>query len=548
MIKKFKRKVLLVVMDGIGLNPSKFGNAVALANTPILDYLQNNVFFTSLMAHGTYVGLPSDDDIGNSEVGHNAIGAGRIYDQGAKLVNKAIATQSLFQGDVWLDMIKKLNQTSGALHLCGLLSDGNVHSHEEHLYALIRQAKISGITKVFVHVLFDGRDVGERSAEIYVKRLTEVLSEVNADTSNFIAQIASGGGRMNVTMDRYEADWSIVQRGWYAHVLGKAQYQFKNIWDALREFRKDSKLTDQFLPSFVIVDDNNNPVGPVKDGDGFIFYNFRGDRAIEICRAFEEVNFDKFDRERVPNVYFAGMMEYDGDLHIPKNYLVPPPHIDNTLGEYMADLGLRQFACSETQKFGHVTYFWNGNRSGKFNPDLEEYIEIPSDKVPFNLQPQMKAEEITDITIKKMLEDAFDFGRINYPNGDMVGHTGDLQAAIIAVETVDKMLKRLIEASNQTDIVLIITADHGNSDEMFEGKEKDWPNWQELPKDKLPKPKTAHTKNPVPFFIYDPKKELRLKHANLSKPAGLGNIANTVLDVMGLPKRDIYLPSLIQIF
>ncbi len=532
------KKVLLTIMDGIGVNNSRFGNAVALAKTPNLEWLKKNCFHTMLLAHGTAVGLPSDDDIGNSEVGHNAIGAGQIYDQGAKLVNKALETGDLFKGITWRKLISYLNETSGTLHFIGLLSDGNVHSHEDHLHIMIRQAKREGLRKVRIHVLFDGRDVGEKTAEIYIERLNKVISEVISPS--FDVAIASGGGRMVVTMDRYEADWQIVQRGWDAHVLGVAPNKFLSALEALTELRKRTSLTDQYLPAFVIEKDGK-PVGKILDGDAVVFYNFRGDRAIEISRAFTEKDLKTIKRDFFPNVFYAGMMEYDGDLKIPPQYLVPPPHIENTLSEYLINFNIRQFACSETQKYGHVTYFWNGNRSGKFSESLEEYVEIPSDKVPFDQKPEMKAREITKVTVEKL--NSFDFGRINFPNGDMVGHTGNLKAAIKAVETVDESIGVLIEACRKVNTILVVTADHGNCDEMFDAKEKDYPDWEKLPPEKLPKPKTSHTKNPVMFFVFDPSG--RKYFPSLLERRTLSNIANTILDLMGLPKRDLYLPSLI---
>lgn len=535
------QKVLLAIMDGIGINESRFGNAVALAKTPNLDWLKKNCLFTTLSAHGTAVGLPSDDDIGNSEVGHNAIGAGQIYDQGAKLVTKALETGSVFEGETWKKMLKYLKSTTGVLHFIGLLSDGNVHSHEKHLHTLIRQSKKEGIKKVRIHVLFDGRDVGEKTAEIYIERLNAVISELLSDS--FDIAIASGGGRMVVTMDRYEADWQIVQRGWDAHVLGIAPYKFTSALEALRELRNLTSLTDQYLPPFVI-EKNGEPIGKIKNGDAVVFFNFRGDRAIEISRAFTEKTLKTIERQYFPDIFFAGMMEYDGDLHIPPQYLVPPPHIENTLSEYLVKFNMKQFACSETQKYGHVTYFWNGNRSGKFSELLEEYIEIPSDKVPFDQKPEMKAHEITSLTIKKLYDNSFHFGRINFPNGDMVGHTGNLLAAIKAVETVDTSIGALIEASRKTNTILIVTADHGNCDEMFDAKEKDYPDWEKLEKNNWPKPKTAHTKNPVMFVIYEPMGSQFVLEPIEKRT--LAHIANTILDLLGLPKRDIYLPSLIK--
>lgn len=539
---KASRRVLTVVMDGIGASENTFGNAVANALKPNLKWLERNATYRTLLAHGKSVGLPSDADIGNSEVGHNALGAGRIFDQGAKLVQESIDSGNMFRGECWTQLISQVTSKKSTLHFIGLLSDGNVHSHENHLFAMLRHAKQSGVKCARIHVLFDGRDVGEKSAELYVERLDSVLSSLKS--SDFDVAVASGGGRMNITMDRYNADWSMVERGWKAHVLGDAPYQFPSLSAALHEFRKDPTLTDQYIPAFVIAKDGR-AIGTVQDHDGVVFFNFRGDRAIEISAAFTETKFAHFDRKRLPNVFYAGMMQYDGDLHIPPKYLVSPPAITETLSEHLVKLGLRQYACSETQKFGHVTYFWNGNRSDYFDKKLEEYVEVPSDNVTFDRKPWMKAYEITEETINRMHIGSFDFGRINYPNGDMVGHTGNYEAAVIAVETVDLMLGRLIQAARATGTILIITADHGNADEMFDAKSKDFPDWQNLPHERWPAPKTAHTLNPVPCAIFDPERTTPWKlDANLER-ASLGNIANTALMLMGLETRDIYLPSLV---
>lgn len=534
-----KHRVLCVVMDGIGLRNSQFGNAVALARTPTLRRLLQMPLSTTLKAHGTAVGLPSEDDIGNSEVGHNALGAGRIFAQGAKLVNIAMADGSVFRGETWRQAVAQVKSGDHTLHFLGLLSDGNVHSHERHLFAMLRQAKADGIRRVRIHCLLDGRDVGETTAEIYIERLRQVMDELR--DNQFDVQVASGGGRMNITMDRYNADWDMVRRGWDTHVHGKGP-TFPSIEEAIATFRLDSKLTDQNLPAFVIAKDKQ-PVGLIKDGDAVIFFNFRGDRAIEISRAFTESEFDFFDRGRVPKVFYAGMMEYDGDLHIPSHFLVAPPAIDHPLTEYLLKFGVRQFACSETQKFGHVTYFWNGNRSGLFDPSREDYVEIPSDPASeFAAKPAMKAAAIADVTIAKMVAGTFDFGRINFANGDMVGHTGDLAAAISAVETVDTQLARLMTAADASGTILVITADHGNADEMFDGKEADYPRWQE-PGSKRPKSKTSHTLAPVPLVIYGSGTEA-WQLTDLTQRT-LANVANTIIALLGLPANPEYMPSLI---
>lgn len=527
------KKILTVVMDGIGERASEHGNAVKIAHTPNLSKLGSIGAHRQLIAHGTAVGLPSDKDMGNSEVGHNALGGGRVYDQGAKLVSNAIATRRIFKSKAWKAICKQLSSTKGTLHLIGLLSDGNVHSHQDHLHALMRQAKDEQINKVRLHTLFDGRDVSPKSSKIYIDRLESAMSNLRSDV--FDISVASGGGRMTTTMDRYSSDWNMVKRGWQAHTHANANYEFSSLSEAAETFyNQDPTMTDQNFPAFVIRDTNGTK-SPITSGDAVVLFNFRGDRAIQISRAFTESSFSEFDRGEVPDVLFAGMMEYEGDLHIPKNYLVEPPEIKSTLGELLADAGVRQFACSETQKYGHVTYFWNGNRTGKFSDSLEEYLEIPSDPAAFDNKPWMKALEITDATIQRLYNNTFDFGRINLANGDMVGHTGNLDAAVVAVSTVDLMIGRLIQACADTNTTLIVTADHGNCDEMLEDSSSS-------PK---PKVKTSHSLSPVPFYVYDP--ECPGNWEIIDTPAAsIGNLASSVLTLMDLPAPKDYLESLIR--
>jgi len=531
--------LLTVVLDGVGVAPEGRGNAVQAAKTPVLDRLLESCPNTTLRAHGTAVGLPSDGDMGNSEVGHNAIGAGRVFQQGAKLVNHAVASGEMWQGETWQRLIAQVKENASALHFIGLFSDGNVHSHIDHLKAMLTQAKAEGVGRARIHILLDGRDVGETSALDYVRPFEDFLSALNAGGVDF--RIASGGGRMNVTMDRYEADWRIVERGWQTHVLAQGE-TFASAEAAITAIReREPGLIDQFFPPFVIAD-GDSPVGPIEDGDSVIFFNFRGDRAIEISRAFEEAAFDIFDRRRHPKVAYAGMMEYDGDLHIPSAYLVSPPAIDRTLGEYLAGAGVTQLACSETQKYGHVTYFWNGNRSGKFDDDLETYIEIPSDIVPFEERPWMKCAEITDTVIHEMATGKHRFIRINYANGDMVGHTGVLRSATIAMEAVDLALGRLLKAVEKAGGVALITADHGNADEMFELGKDGQPKTDETGRIK---PKTSHTLNPVPFIIFDPGFNGEYQLSAVEKP-GLSNIAATVMNLLGFEAPADYDASLIE--
>jgi 2,3-bisphosphoglycerate-independent phosphoglycerate mutase len=534
--------VVLAILDGVGIGKEVEGDIVRQASTPALAALKERALFTQLQAHGTAVGLPSDDDMGNSEVGHNAIGCGRVFDQGASLVNKAIENRTLFDGEVWKDLIAHAKENDAALHFIGLLSDGNVHSHIDHLEGLLKEAKSEGVKTARVHALLDGRDVPPTSALEYVERLEAFLAECSGD--GFDYAIASGGGRMKVTMDRYEADWSIVERGWRTHVKGEGP-AFHSAKEAIESHRADKPgILDQDLPPFVIERDGE-PVGPIRDGDSVILFNFRGDRAIELSRAFDEEDFAPFERDPNPDVLFAGMMQYDGDLKIPKKFLVTPPAIDRTLGEYLAASGVPQFAISETQKFGHVTYFFNGNRSGKFNPELETYLEIPSDRVPFEERPWMKAAEITDAVIDAMESGKHRFIRLNYPNGDMVGHTGVIQAVRIAVEAVDLCLERLIAAVEKARGILIVSADHGNADDMYE-RDKKTGEVKRHPETGKPKTKTAHSLNPVPALIYDPAGTAGLKLAEVEDP-GISSLAATSLVCLGFEPPEGYTPSLVEV-
>jgi len=531
--------VVIIVIDGYGLPKSDLGSAIAAARKPTLDRLVAGYPNIRLRAHGTAVGMPSDDDMGNSEVGHNAIGAGQVYSQGASLVADAIASGAIWQGVAWQQIVAGAKEGRGAIHFIGLFSDGNVHSHIDHLKAMVVQAKAEGIKVVRIHALLDGRDVPETSALDYVVPFEAFLAGIS-DT-DFDARIASGGGRQNITMDRYDANWPMVEKGWRTHVLGEGQ-QFASATAAVNGLREQNPGTiDQDLPPFVIGEDGQ-PIGIVEDGDAVVFFNFRGDRAIEISRAFDEAGFDRFDRVRVPKVTYAGMLQYDGDLKLPARFLVAPPAIRDTMGEWFSKAGLRQFACSETQKFGHVTYFWNGNRSGKFAG--ETWLEVPSDVVPFEQRPWMKAAEITDAMIAALQSGEYRTLRCNYANGDMVGHTGHFRAATMAVEAVDLQLARLLPVIDAMGGVALITADHGNADEMYEIDKKTKAPAQN--KDGSYKAKTAHTLNPVPLILYDNVSggRLGLKQAEL---AGLSNIAATVANLVGLEKHAAWDESLLEI-
>nr|WP_255216024.1 2,3-bisphosphoglycerate-independent phosphoglycerate mutase [Pseudenhygromyxa sp. WMMC2535] len=533
--------LLFVVMDGVGLGDGGEGDAVAQAYTPTLDWLRGLPSATRLRAHGTAVGMPSDKDMGNSEVGHNAIGAGRVFEQGAALVEQSLRSGALFEGETWRWLVDGVRESGEALHFIGLLSDGNIHAHIDHLLAMLRHAaRHDDVRTARVHVLTDGRDVDGRSALRFIAALEACLSELRE--AGYDYQIASGGGRMLVTMDRYEADWAMVERGWQLHVRGEGP-KFASAQAAVESGYQNPKIDDQFMPGFVIADDGGlgDPVGRIHDGASVVFFNFRGDRAIEITRAFEEDEFSAFERGPRPKVRFAGMMQYDGDLGLPARFLVDPPQIDDTMGELLAKAGRRQLAIAETHKFGHVTYFWNGNRSEPFDPALERYLEVSSELAPIEERPWMKAAEVTDALLAALRDGqpAPDFVRLNYANGDMVGHTGDLRATRLAVESVDLCLARLVEATRAMKGALLVTADHGNADQMFDGSGDER------------RVRSSHSLNPVPLVIYDPREAsggpaLDLGPAGGVGQAGLANLAATALELLGFATPEGYEPSLLR--
>ena len=506
------KPIVLVIMDGVGKGDGGSGDAVVVAKTPTLDTLLATCPHTYLKAHGTAVGLPSDEDMGNSEVGHNALGCGQVYSQGAKLVGESIENGTLYASAAWKDLVA--NAEDKAMHFIGLLSDGNVHSNISHLIALLRQAHKEDVKKAYCHILLDGRDVPATSALEYVSQLEDVLKELNTEGCDYA--IASGGGRMVVTMDRYEANWGMVETGWRTHVQGLGR-QFASAAQAIETYRAELGCIDQDLPAFVVAR-NGQPVAKIENGDSVILFNFRGDRAQEISLAFDRQDFDKFDRPGYTGVKFAGMLQYDGDLNIPARFLVQPPVITNTLTEVMVAAGINEYAVSETQKYGHVTYFWNGNRSGKVSEALETYEEIPSDVIPFEQAPAMKSKEITEKMVAAMASGKYQFLRCNYPNGDMVGHTGVMDAVVYAMECVDSGLKAILEAADKYGYTVLITADHGNADQMTETK-----------KGKT-SVRTAHSLNPVPFIIYDKDNDWQIRDGAY----GLANVAPTVVKMMGL--------------
>jgi len=537
--------LVLAILDGVGLEDPTHDNALAQANAPFLHAViagslnEKPVISLPIRAHGVAVGLPSDADMGNSEVGHNIMGAGRIFDQGAKQVEAALASGDIW-GSAWHDV---MTHRDHQIHFVGLLSDGNVHSHIRHLIILLNKAAEDGASRLVVHALFDGRDVIDQTAEKYLAQLNDAIAELVAKHPNTHVVIGSAGGRMNTTMDRYEADWTIVQRGWEAHAVGTAR-PFHSAEEALATLRaEDPGVSDQYLPSFTIVDETGSPVGRMNDNDAVVLFNFRGDRMVEIYRALAENPFTAFPRGPLPmNLLVVGMTMYDGDLGIPAQFLVPPTRVTGTVSELLAKAGIAQMACAETQKYGHVTYFWNGNRSDKFNNDLETYIEIPSDKVPFDQLPRMKAAETGDEVVKAVESGKFPFIRCNFAGGDMVGHTGSIPASVIAVEAIDEALIRVNEAVKAASGTLLITADHGNCEVLIE---RDKSGNELMDAHGQPVPKKSHTLSPVPFVAID-YSHRTITTAGISD-AGISNVAATILLLLGQPIPTDYRASLLAV-
>ena len=539
----FDGPIVLAVLDGVGMRVARSGNAVRQAHTEFLDAAMLKYLNIPLAASGEAVGV-MPGQMGNSEVGHNALGSGQIIKQGIAQVEAAFATGDIWTSKAWQGAIKFLNG-KGTLHFCGIFSDGGVHSDIKYLEKMIEQAYKEGVRRIRIHAVFDGRDVSPQSEPKYIERLEKFCKKFpDADF-----RIASGAGRMVATADRYENDWGMVKLGWDMMVHGQAPREFRSATEAIKTLRHENPgIQDQYLPAFTIIENvgatsalssraekvrssvcrRTEPIGQIKDGDAMIYYDFRADRAVEIATAFTEEKFDKFERGRVPKIYFAGLMEYDSDRHIPKNTLVPPIKIESPLNTFLAQNKVSQLAVSETVKFGHITYYFNGNSYKK--AAKEEQIEVPSDTQPFNTRPWMKSAEITDIVLDKMSD--FDFVRINYPGGDMVGHFADLEATIVAMEAIDIQLARLAKKVDELGGMMIITADHGNAEELI---------------DKDGVAKTSHTSNPVPCIFYDNTPNAKKYQSADLKDPGLANMAATIAMLCGLSDYPAFWqPSLIK--
>ena len=523
--------IVLAILDGVGLAPDGPGNAVSKARTPFLGKLVREYPHVALDASGEAVGLISGQ-MGNSEVGHNTMGAGQAIKQGIARIEEAFMTGEVFNSEAWKGAItrilsennrEKFDNSSDSwyngkigpatLHFAGIFSDGGVHSHISHLEQMVKQAYNEGVRRMRVHAIFDGRDVPPQSEPKYIKRFEEFVKKFpDADI-----KIASGGGRMTTVSDRYENDWSMVARGWDMMVNGEADYYFKTPEEAISVLRRiNPEVQDQDLPAFVIVDNEEKPVGKIEKGDALIYFDFRADRAIEIAQAFTYWDFPYFNRGNYTpdDVYFVGMTEYNSDTHVPEHRLVQPVEIKETLNQFLGERGISQFAVSETVKFGHVTYYFNGNSYEKASN--EEHMQIDSYNETFDTRPWMRTAEITDVVLENL--DKYKFIRLNYPGGDIVGHTANIEATIVALEAIDLSLARIAKKVDELGGVLIIVADHGNAEELL---------------DKNGGEKTSHTSNRVPFLIYDnTNNKTKYKLNNIEKP-GLSDIASTIAVFLG---------------
>ncbi|UYP44330.1 2,3-bisphosphoglycerate-independent phosphoglycerate mutase [Candidatus Lokiarchaeum ossiferum] len=541
-----KGPLLVIIMDGVGIGKKDAGDAFYQAHPTNLNTWMSETkekgLYTELRAHGIAVGLPTDGDMGNSEVGHNALGAGQVFSQGARLVNDSLETGEFFETENWDKIVGETARTNQTIHLIGLLSDGNVHSHIEQLFKILDGIVKTGVKKIRIHPLLDGRDVPPDSGLLFINQLEEKLKSLETD-GKIDAKIGSGGGRMYVTMDRYESNWDIVKRGWNAHVRGFVDSiditkdypgYFTSATKAIETARKVyPEKQDQYNPPFVIVNDENNPIGKMNNGDAVINFNFRGDRAIEISKAFIFEDFAYFDRIYTPDVKYSGLLEYDGDAHIPTIFLVPPPKITNISAKYFTAMKIPSFAIAETHKFGHVTYFWNGNNTGYINSGYELYEEIKSEpNEMIESHPEMRADEVTERLLQIIQSKKYKYIRVNYANGDMVGHTGNIKSCIRAVKKLDECLKKVVDATLSADGIVVITADHGNVEEKL---------------DKKGNVKTSHTLNPVPFFILDSnyKGEYQVDTSKIEEP-GISNVIATVMNLMGYQAPGFYEKSLIN--
>lgn len=531
-----RRTVLNIILDGYGEGNKDSTNAVHLARTPYLDQLRTTYPSTQLWTHGTQVGLPTDQDMGGSEVGHLTLGAGQIIKQGAKRITEQIQDQSFFSQPALVEALSQAQNSS--LHLLGLLSDGMVHSHISHMLAIIQAAAKNAVPRCYIHGLLDGRDVPIQSALGYVRTIEQCLAQIRSE-QGLDYRFASGGGREIITMDRDQV-WERIRLGWETHVDGESNHYFHSAEQAILHFREqEPQIIDQNIPPFNITDDQGKVVR-IEDGDAVIFTNFRSDRAIEMTRAFVEEGFDQFPIRRRPKIFFVGMTVYDADNDTPKNRIMDGVKVAEPFGKRLVQLGLKQFRLAETQKFPHVTFFFNGGYKKPLSNKLETYHMIASDKIPsFDLAPEMQAFKIAAQAVKFLKETTYDYGLINLANPDMVAHSGNFEATVKAVEAVDQSLAMIGAEVVRQQGLAIITADHGNADEMQITN----------PKTGQLEPSTKHSLNPVNFLIVDPlyQQNYQLKKPSSTQKLNLSMVAATNFVLLGLPIPKDLNPSLLDI-
>jgi 2,3-bisphosphoglycerate-independent phosphoglycerate mutase len=516
MVELKRRPVVLIVLDGWGVAPPSSGNAVTLAKTPVFNNLLTHYPSYTLQASGEAVGLPWGK-MGNSEVGHLNLGAGKIVWQTLPKIDHSITDGSFFKNEIFLEAINFVKNKKSKLHLIGLVSNGNVHSSINHLYALLELIKEKKLENVFIHAILDGRDTPFNSGEVFIKELEKRLKKLN------IGKIATLVGRY-WAMDR-DKHWERTEKAYLAITDGEAERYFKEPLKAISESYKEKNYDEEFKPT-VIVDKNNRPIAKVSDNDAVIFFNFRPDRARQLTKAFVLEDFEYFKRRRkIENLFFVTLTEYEANL--PVKVAFPPEKIENPLAKILSDLNLKQFHIAETEKYAHVTYFFNGGREKPF-PN-EDRVLIPSPKVTsYDQKPEMSAYEVTNKTIEAIEKNIYDFVIVNFANPDMVGHTGNLEAGKKAVEVVDECLGKILFSLLKINGCAIVTADHGNIEEMINLRTG------EIDKE--------HSTNPVPFIIVS--KEFELKNPltevpdlSLTTPIGvLADVSPTILKLMGIPK------------
>ncbi len=502
-----KRPCMLIILDGWGISAKEKGNAVYIAKTPFLDKIKEEYPATQLLCSGEAVGLP-DGIMGNSEVGHLNIGAGRVVYQDLLRIDSAISNGDFFKNKMLNSVISKVNTNDSALHLMGLVSDGGVHSQLEHLFALLDMAKKKGVNKVYIHAILDGRDTPPDSGVGYIEKLQKHIND-----NNFGA-IATICGRF-YAMDR-DNRWDRVEKAYRLYTLGEATCEKDPAYAVKSAYQRDE--TDEFIRPIIMTDKDEKPLGLLQHNDGVIFFNFRADRAREITRALTDPTFESFERKVYPKLCeFVCMTLYDEKFTLPLAF--PPVHLDEILGEVISKKSLHQLRIAETEKYAHVTYFFNGGEEKPFPLEDRCLIPSPREVSTYDLKPEMSAYLVTKEVLLRLKSKKYDALMLNFANMDMVGHTGILDAAIKAAEAVDECVKQIVNEVKTQGGVVLITADHGNAEQMIADNGH---------------PHTAHTLNPVPLILVDDN-----RRGSSLKPGSLGDIAPTILHIMGIDKPDL---------